>query len=166
MCVCLRPAVQNKSGGLPEDSRGEPYNSSKDSTLMMREVMNDKHTLTHTCTSASAKTFIDINHSRLRRGGEALSLRVTVSGTTVTSVTSLTSCSRATRLRPRPQQPCRNWATFTRSDMLTVRTGEVLCVLARSFTSSLLPTLTDWRGRIQSVLHAVCGSACVPDVPG
>ncbi|CAF95897.1 unnamed protein product, partial [Tetraodon nigroviridis] len=110
----IMPAVQNKSGGLPEDSRGEPYNSSKDSTLMMREVMNDKHTLTHTCTSASAKTFIDINHSRLRRGGEALPLRVTVSGTTVTSVTSLTSCSRATRLRPRPQQPCRNWATFTR----------------------------------------------------
>lgn len=49
LCVCLRPAVQNNTesyGGLPEDSRGEPYNSSKDSTLMMREVMNDKHTHT------------------------------------------------------------------------------------------------------------------------
>uniref|UniRef100_H3CG42 non-specific serine/threonine protein kinase n=1 Tax=Tetraodon nigroviridis TaxID=99883 RepID=H3CG42_TETNG len=55
---------ENKSGGLPEDSRGEPYNSSKDSTLMMREVMNDKHTLTHTCTSASAKTFIDAEERR------------------------------------------------------------------------------------------------------
>ena len=43
VCVCCRPAVQSSSesyGGLTEDSLGDAYNSSKDGTLVMREVMN------------------------------------------------------------------------------------------------------------------------------
>lgn len=45
LCVvaCCRPAVQSSGesyGGLTEDSLGEAYNSSKDGTLVMREVMN------------------------------------------------------------------------------------------------------------------------------
>lgn len=35
-------------GGLTEDSLGDAYNSSKDSTLVMREVMN-MHAHTQTC---------------------------------------------------------------------------------------------------------------------
>lgn len=43
VCVRCRPGVQSGSesyGGLAEDALGDAYNSSRDSTLMMREVMN------------------------------------------------------------------------------------------------------------------------------
>lgn len=54
--VCCRPAVQSSGesyGGLTEDSLGDAYNSSKDGTLMMREVMNAHTGFTHTQTHTS-----------------------------------------------------------------------------------------------------------------
>uniref|UniRef100_A0A7N6FIH3 non-specific serine/threonine protein kinase n=1 Tax=Anabas testudineus TaxID=64144 RepID=A0A7N6FIH3_ANATE len=47
----IMPAVQSSGesyGGLTEDSLGDAYNSSKDGTLMMREVMNERRRGSHT----------------------------------------------------------------------------------------------------------------------